>query len=146
VKKSANPSLGEAVLRYLETPDGTRLLTPDPTGARQLQKIFSGFGGLFGGGGNNGDGGGGGGGGGGGNGAAPPPELPREAFLAQLSSIAWVPVAVDAPAKEPGLPWPARATAVAPPKTVRPPGGAVQVERSCPIARKCPVSTLAPTK
>jgi len=64
----------------------------------------------------------GGGSGGGGNGGANgvSPEMPREAFLAQLSSITWVPVEVEPPPAEPGLPWPLGAPPVAPPKMVRP--------------------------
>ena len=110
---------GRAVMRYLETSDGTRLLAPDPTGTH-LQKFFGSIGGIFGGGGGSAGAKGGENGGNCGGGAAP--DLPREVFVAQLSSIAWVPVAVEAPSDEPGLPWPAGVSTVAPPNAVRPPG------------------------
>ena len=98
---------GWAILRYLETPDGTRMLAPDP-----VKDVKSFFGSMFGkedekdGGKKEGA------------------ELPREAFVAQLSSVAWVPVATEPPESEPGLPWPKNPSPVAAPNNARPPNDA----------------------
>ena len=98
---------GWAILRYLETPDGTRMLAPDP-----VKDVKSFFGSMFGkedekdGGKKEGA------------------ELPREAFVAQLSSVAWVPVATEPPESEPGLPWPKNLSPVAAPNNARPPNDA----------------------
>ena len=101
---------GWAILRYLETSDGTKMLIPDP-----VKDVKSFFGQMF----NQnkdetkeGDT------------KELSAELPREAFVSQLSAVAWVPVATDPPRSEPGLPWPENPSPVAPPHNSRPPNDA----------------------
>lgn len=101
---------GWAILRYLETSDGTKMLIPDP-----VKDVKSFFGQMF----NQNkdetkDG----------DTKELSAELPREAFVSQLSAVAWVPVATDPPRSEPGLPWPENPSPVAPPHNSRPPNDA----------------------
>ena len=80
---------GTAVLRYLETPDGTRLFASDKKSA-SASSFFNLFGGdktlkkeTS---------------------AADKPDLDQVSFASQLSNIQWVPVSTEVPAAEPGLP------------------------------------------
>ena len=137
---------GAAVLRYLETPDGARLLAPE-TNAAPGAKVKKMFGKVFGGKSATKEGGkhaalGSESAAGDALAASAPPELPRDAFVAALSSIAWVPVATTplSPREHPGLPWPSDPPATAPPRSTRPPSDAWLCSASMRVLTREPQS------